>query len=251
MAVAYPWLSLRWRRALKRRWSRQLLEILGIRLKVGAGRTALPPGLIVSNHISWLDIFVINALAPAAFVSKAEVRAWPLIGWLCVHTETIFLERGSRAAAQRTRSVLVAHLRAGDHVALFPEGTTTVGDRVLPFHGALLQSAIDAGRPVLPLALRYVDRHGQPSRAPAYVGEVTLWQTLQAITCTGGLTAELRVLEPVVTSTTCARRALAQHCQAAIAWHLGARHASSVLLPEAEEHATTHLDPGVVWVDKS
>lgn len=220
VAAVYPWIDLRLRRALKRRWSRQLLETLGVRLKVSAGGTALPaPALVVSNHVSWLDIFAINALTPAAFVSKDDVRHWPLIGWLCAHTETIFLERGSRAAAQRTRETMIEHLHADVHVAVFPEGTTTGGDRVLPFHAALFQSAIDAATPVIPLALRYADGHGNPSRAPAYDGEITMWQCLRAIARAGGLTADLRVLEAIETRKT-GRRELSAHCHAAIAWHL-------------------------------
>ncbi len=228
--VAYPWIDARFRRALKRRWSRQLLEALGIRLKVGSGGTALPArGLVVCNHISWLDIYVINALTPAAFVSKDDVKHWPLIGWLCAHTETIFLERGSRAAAQRTRETMIGHLRSDVHVAVFPEGTTTGGDRVLPFHAALFQSAIDAASPVIPLALRYADRHGNPSRAPAYDGDITLWQCLRAIVRAGGLTADLRVLE-AIDPLSAGRRELSAHCRDAIAWHLGQRS----FLPHAE-----------------
>ena len=176
--------------------------------------------MLVSNHISWLDIFVINALTPAAFVSKDDVKGWPLIGWLCARTETIFLERGSRAAAQRTREAMLAELGSGAHVAVFPEGTTTAGDRVLPFHAALFQGAIDAAVPVVPLALRYVDAAGRSSRAPAYDGEVTLGQCLLAIARAGGLTAELRILAPL-DGASADRRHLASRCHHAIAWHLG------------------------------
>lgn len=215
VAVVYPWIDARFRRALKRRWSRQLLETLGIRMKVSSGGTAPPAGLVVCNHISWLDIYVINALTPAAFVSKDDVKHWPLIGWLCTHTETIFLERGSRAAAQRTRETLVGHLQFGVHVAVFPEGTTTGGDRVLPFHAALFQSAIDAAVPVVPLALRYTDHAGNPSRAPVYDGDITLWQCLRAIACAEGTGVSLTVLDPLTAATD--RRELAARCHAAIA----------------------------------
>lgn len=218
VATVYPWITARFRRALKRRWSRQLLETLGIRLKVGAGATALPPGLVVSNHISWLDIFVINALTPAAFVSKDDVQHWPLIGWLCAQTETIFLERGSRAAAQRTRETMIGHLQSAVPVAVFPEGTTTGGDRVLPFHAALFQSAIDAAAPVVPLALRYTDRAGNPSRAPAYDGDITLWQCLRAIARADGVRAGLIILAPLTADTD--RRELAARCHAAISGYL-------------------------------
>lgn len=212
-----------------------------MRLAVGAGATALPQrGLLVCNHVSWLDIFVINALAPAAFVAKDEVRRWPLIGWLCAHTETIFLERGSRAAAQRTRETIAARLRAGIRVAVFPEGTTSGGDRVLPFHAALLQGAIDAAAPAIPVALRYVDRSGNPSRAPAYDGAITLWQCLRAIARAPGLTAHLRVLAAVEAVDD--RRVLSAHCRAMIAWHLGQRNLAPSMAGTEEEEAGAASD---------
>lgn len=247
--VAYPWIDARFRRALKRRWSRQLLEVLGIRLKVGSGGMALPTGLVVCNHISWLDIFVINALSPAAFVSKAEVCGWPLIGWLCARTETIFLERGSRAAAQRTREAMTGQLRAGTHVAVFPEGTTTGGDRVLPFHAALFQGAIDAAVPVVPLALRYVDGRGDPSRAPAYDGDITMWQCLRAVARADGLCADLRVLE-TIDSAAHQRRELAEHCHAAIAWHLG-QHGFQQPAGNPEEAAGPEIVAGLPLAEES
>jgi len=232
VAVVFPWASQAVRRALKRRWSRQLVGTLGIKLdvvgatsrsfKLGAGGTVprIPHGLLVANHVSWLDIYVINALAPAVFVAKDDVRSWPLIGWLCANTDTIFLERGSRAAAQQTRAAIVEKLRAGLHVGVFPEGTTTGGERVLPFHSALFQGAIDATAPVLPLALRYLDAAGQPSRAPAYDGDITLWQSLGMIARSSGLTVQLRVLAPM-SGMAADRRQLAARSHEAIAFHLG------------------------------
>ncbi len=230
VAVVYPWLDDRWRRALKRRWSRQLLEMLGV--KLGAGDTAPPPGLIVCNHISWLDIFVINAITPAAFVAKAEVKDWPLIGWLCARTETLFLERGSRTSARRTIEAMVARLKRGIHVAVFPEGTTTAGEHVLPFHAALFQAAIEAQTQVVPLALRYADQRGNPSRAAAYVGDVTLWQCLCAIARANGLVAELRVLHALEPHDG-VRSELARQCRTRILLHLEGRRFLPVLPEEA------------------
>lgn len=218
--------------------------MLGIELRnAGAGKTAsVPSGMLVANHISWLDIFVINAFAPAAFVSKDDVRNWPLIGWLCTRTETIFLERGSRAAAQRARETMVAQLQAGAHVTVFPEGTTSAGDRVLPFHAALFQGAIDARMPVLPLALRYLDADGQPSRAPAYDGDITLMQCLLAIVRAGGLVAEIRILSPL-DSTLADRRHLAARCHHAIAWHLGhAGMPADTIIPSPSAVPTGHRE---------
>ncbi|MDP2795312.1 MAG: lysophospholipid acyltransferase family protein [Sulfurisoma sp.] len=217
VALVYPWASPSHRLSLTQRWSRRLLRGLGIELRV-SGTAA--DGLLVANHISFLDIFVINAVAPAAFVSKDDVRGWPLIGWLATRTDTIFLERGSRAAAQHARARLVEQLRAGRRAAVFPEGTTTIGDRVLPFHGALFQAAIDAGAPVTPLALRYTSRDGRRSAAPAYVDAITLWQCLRAIAAADGLVAHIEVLPPLPSLIT-DRRHLAAHAHRAIAHAVG------------------------------
>jgi 1-acyl-sn-glycerol-3-phosphate acyltransferase len=219
VAFFFPWLSERHRLALKKRWSRQLLVMLGVRLKFqGAlqSNATLPSGLIVANHISFLDIFVVNAIAPTAFVSKDDVRNWPLIGWLCTHTDTLFLERGSRSAAQRARENLVTHLRRGKRVALFPEGTTTSGDTVLPFHSALLQSAIDAGTAVTPIVLRYRADDGSHSTAPAYVDDVSVLECLRAIADEKRLYAEVVALEPLATLTV-DRRELSAHAHRLIA----------------------------------
>ena len=218
VAFIYPWLSEKHRLALKKRWSRQLLTILGVRLRYQGALQAdakLPTGLIVANHISFLDIFVVNAIAPTAFVSKDDIRNWPLIGWLSAHTDTLFLERGSRSAAQRARENLVHHLRRGRRVALFPEGTTTRGDTVLPFHSALLQSAIDAGTTVTPVVLRYRSDDGSHSTAPAYVDDISLLECLRSIANEKRLYAEVLAHAPLTTAAV-DRRELSAHAHRVI-----------------------------------
>lgn len=179
-ALVYPFCRPDTRLALRQRWSRRLLTLLGIQLEID-GPPIEPGCLLVANHISWVDIFVINALAPSAFVSKAEVRAWPIVGWLAAQNDTVFLRRGSRGHAKIVNAEIAALLEAGLNVAVFPEGTTTDGSHVLHFHAALLQPAIAAGKPVQPLAISYHAPDGTPSRAPAYVGEVSLVQCFAAI----------------------------------------------------------------------
>lgn len=195
-ALVYPLIGRPAQLKLKQRWSRQLLGMLGVRLQAEA--TPLPsPALLVANHISWLDIYVINALAPAAFVCKADVREWPLIGWLCERTETVFMPRGSRCAARQASEAVASRLRQGWRVAVFPEGTTSDGSEILPFHGALLQGAVDAGCRVQPLALRYTDAEGRPSTAAAYCGDTTLLQSLRRLASAPGLHARLDILPPL------------------------------------------------------
>jgi 1-acyl-sn-glycerol-3-phosphate acyltransferase len=172
--------------------------------------TAPAHGLLVANHISWLDIFAINAVAPTTFLSKDDVLQWPLIGWLARQAGTLFMERGSRAAAQRAKEHLVEELRSGTLVGVFPEGTTGFGDQVMPFHAALFQSAIDAEIVVVPTLIRYTDRQGVPSIAAAYVGETSLWECLRSIVRASGLTVHLEFL-PVIAAAGAERRQLAHH----------------------------------------
>lgn len=207
IAALFPFIGINLRRRLKQRWSKQLLQILGVALRAKGGA---PAGLIVANHVSFLDIYAINAVAPASFVSKDEVLNWPVIGWLSRHSETIFLERGSRSAAQRTREHLADKLKEGTLVSLFPEGTTSDGNQVLPFHAALLQSAIDVEAPVTPVALRYLDRYGNSTQAAAYAGETTMAECLWSIACSDGLVASVEVL-PRMETASVDRRHLSAH----------------------------------------
>lgn len=208
VALVFGWASPARRRSLRQAWSAQMLAILGMRLEV-QGEPFAAGSMLVANHISWLDIFVINALAPAAFVSKAEVRAWPLIGWLAARNDTVFLRRGSRGHARIVNAEIAGILAAGGHVAVFPEGTTTDGSHVLHFHGALLQPALEAGHPVQPVALAYAAADGRRSYAPAYDGDVSLGQCLAAIIGERGLVAGVRVAPALAADVCSDRRALA------------------------------------------
>ena len=149
------------------------------------------PALIVANHVSWLDIFVINALRPSAFVSKSEVRAWPFIGWLAAKNNTVFLRRGSRGHAKVVNEEIDGRLNSGEDVAIFPEGTTTDGTHLLGFHAALLQPAVETGRPVLPLAISYHDETGKHTTGPAFAGEATLIDSLSAVLASRSLIVHL------------------------------------------------------------
>ncbi len=165
-------------------WSRDMLRIMGVQLLV-RGQAPNGPCLVVANHISWLDILVINAAQPVRFVSKADVLRWPLLGRLVAGAGTLFIERESRRDAVRMVQIMAERLQAGDRVAVFPEGTTGDGRGLLPFHPNLLQSAIAADAPIVPVALRYVKANGQERHdAPVFVGSTTLvasiWTTLRA-----------------------------------------------------------------------
>lgn len=196
VAFVYPFVRQSVRLWLRQRWSRQLLGILGVHLDI-ARHTPVTRGLIVANHISWLDIYVIHALSPAAFVCKADVRDWPVIGWLCQHTDCIFIERGSRNAAMRTTRTLTDKLASGTVAAVFPEGTTSDGTRLLPFHGALLQAAIDAEVPVQPISLGYYDAAGKRTDAAAYYGDTSLLASIRNVVNAPALTVRAHILLPL------------------------------------------------------
>jgi len=166
-------------------WSAQLLQLLGIGLRVEGTPPVVGPVLLVSNHISWLDIATLHAARHCRFVSKADVRRWPLIGTLATGAGTLYIERESRRDAMRVVHQMADRLRQADILAIFPEGTTSNGVDLLPFHANLIQAAISAGAPVQPVALRFVDTaSGQTTLAPCYVGDDSLlgslWRTVTA-----------------------------------------------------------------------
>ncbi|MFM1979654.1 MAG: hypothetical protein RLZ68_919 [Pseudomonadota bacterium] len=165
-------------------WALALLAHLAIKLVV-KGMQQPGPVLLVSNHISWLDIVVIHATGHCRFVSKADVQHWPVVGTLASGSGTLYIERESRRDALRVVHHMAERLQAGDVLAVFPEGTTGDGSTVLPFHANLLQAAIAAQAPVQPLALHFVD--GATTAIcfdPCYIGDDTLlqsvWRTLRS-----------------------------------------------------------------------
>ncbi|NTV11687.1 MAG: 1-acyl-sn-glycerol-3-phosphate acyltransferase [Zoogloea sp.] len=210
VAVWFPILGHKMRCHLRMAWARNLLAILGVRLET-RGVPVSPGALLVANHVSWLDIYLINALQPVAFVSKAEVRDWPVIGWLARSSDTIFLHRGSRGHARQVNAEIAAQLERG-HVAVFPEGTTTDGTHVLHFHAALLQPALDAGHPVQPLAVSYHTEDGARSLSPAYDGDITLGECLAAIIGERRLVARVTAL-PALESAGATRKAIAENAR--------------------------------------
>lgn len=183
--VRFPRLSPQQREQVVSDWARGMLAVMGIALERRGEPVANGPTLLVSNHISWLDILVLHAGRYARFVAKADVHHWPLIGPLATGAGTLYIERESRRDAMRVVHHMAESLRAGDVLAVFPEGTTGDGQGLLPFHANLLQAAIVVDAPVQPVALRFVDSATrQTSLAPCYIGDDTLvgslWRTLTA-----------------------------------------------------------------------
>ena len=191
-------------------WSRKLLRVLGIELQV---QGPISPGarLVVANHISWLDISAVHAVMPEArFVSKADVKTWPLLGKMVDAAGTLYIERTSKRDALRVVHQTADALKAGDTVAFFPEGTTGRGPELLPFHGNLLQSAIATGTPIQPLVLRWHEPAHRFSPAAEFVGEMTLVQSLWSVVCAQGLAVDVRFLPLQPVSPDAERRLLAE-----------------------------------------
>ena len=183
--VRFPQLSIEQREARVQAWALQLLALWGIHLRVQGQPVLTGPALIVANHISWLDISVIHAARHCRFVSKSDIRAWPLVGTLATGAGTLYIERTSRKDALRMVKDMADAMKDGDVIAVFPEGTTSDGRELLPFHANLIQAAILAQAPVQPMSLQFVDAStGEPSFAPCYIGDDTLigsmWRTLTA-----------------------------------------------------------------------
>jgi 1-acyl-sn-glycerol-3-phosphate acyltransferase len=171
------------REARVQAWSLRMLEVLGVRLELRGQPPATGGVLLVANHISWLDILVMHASRYCRFVSKADVKHWPLIGTLATGGGTIYIERESRRDALRVVHHVAESLKGGDVVAVFPEGTTSDGRTLLPFHANMIQAAVSAGAAVQPVGLRFVDTAtGAVSLTPCYVDDDTLlgsaWRTL-------------------------------------------------------------------------
>lgn len=209
MALRFPSLDAAGRQDRIRWWSAKLVRVAGLRLYC-SGVAQPGAALLLANHISWLDIAAIHAVAPRArFVSKADVLAWPLLGWLIKNAGTLFIERERKRDALRVLHQVAAALTDGDMVGVFPEGTTGSGRELLPFHANLLQSAISTATPVQGVALRYSDAVHSVSPAAEFLGDTTLLQSVWRMLSTPGLSVHVQLL-PALASTHAERRALTE-----------------------------------------
>jgi 1-acyl-sn-glycerol-3-phosphate acyltransferase len=185
IVLLFPRLPRQQRDSRVQAWARGMLKRLAIELVLVGTPARTGPMLMVSNHISWLDILALHAVCHCRFVAKADVLRWPVLGTMASGAGTLYVKRESRRDAMRMLSQMAQALRDGDILAVFPEGTTGDGSSVLPFHSSLIQAAIAADAPVQPVALSVVDRRsGMASRAVTYMGDDSLlgslWRTFRA-----------------------------------------------------------------------
>jgi 1-acyl-sn-glycerol-3-phosphate acyltransferase len=204
-----------------RNFARGILRILNVRVKVeGEIPDARARTVIVANHVSWLDIWVVHAVCPVRFVAKSDIRRWPVIGWLVGRAGTIFIERERRHDTARTNRQVIEALERGERVAVFPEGTTTDGSEVKPFHASLFQPALGANARVVPAAIRYPRDDGTLNLDAAYAGERSLMQSVRLILRQRLVEVELK-FAAVIEVRGKTRRALAHESQQAIVHALG------------------------------
>jgi 1-acyl-sn-glycerol-3-phosphate acyltransferase len=246
VATRFPHATPAQRAELNRRWSIEMLRRSGMKLVVHNDEARLDAGvLVVGNHVSWIDIYVINAWRPTPFVSKAEIRKWPVVGWLAQQLGTVFVQREKRSDAKRIMHELANRLLAGEMMCVFPEGTTTDGTSLLPFHANMFQAAVSASAPVQPICLMYEDARGMLSTAPAYIGDMSLNDSLDALLRAAPLTAHLYVCNPLAPGAD--RRLLASEAQAAVQAALDRmRGAPAVATPEpviAPVTSSSHNSP--------
>ena len=213
--LGYPLMSPARRRLALQRFSARLARLLAARLMVHGEPPGMRPYLLASNHVSWLDIFVINAATPTRFVAKSEVRDWPLIGWLCVKAETLFIERDRRRDLARIDALLANALRDGAGMGVFLEGTTTDGREVLPFHGSLLRPAQITGTPIYPVAIRYLRGDGEICVEAAYDGDKSAFDTLKGMLTQREFHVHVHFLPPLA-SGGAPRKALALAAREAV-----------------------------------
>jgi 1-acyl-sn-glycerol-3-phosphate acyltransferase len=201
VALCYPLMPALRRDAVTRRWSRVLLFLCGVKIRVEGKPADSAAALWVANHVSWVDIFVMNSVRGTSFISKDDVRGWPVVGWLVAGAGTVFISRGQRQVIPDVARQMRERFDCGRAVGLFPEGAASPGLDVGPFHASLFEAAIKADVAVQPIALRYIHR-GRRTAYLSYEGDQTLLQNMWLLLGTTGAVVEI-VFLPAIPSARC------------------------------------------------
>jgi lyso-ornithine lipid O-acyltransferase len=214
----FVWFWPRMARAFPMHYHRLVCRILGIRVELSGKLPERGPLLIVSNHVSWLDIVVLSAVAPVSFVAKKEVASWPFFSSLARLQRTVFVDRGRRHATASSRNDMRERLRAGDILVLFPEGTSSDGRRVLPFKSSFFGAAEIDGVLVQPVSIAYRGHRNLPMNRrlmPSYAwyGDMDLAPHLLEALAAGPVEAAVICHPPLSLSGELTRKALARHAE--------------------------------------
>ena len=195
----FPVINRKLKKLLIKRWSSLLLKIFKINLVVNNDLKKILSKknyLIVSNHISWLDIFIINSAYPVAFVAKQSISKWPILSWLVKASETIFIDRKRITKIKVTLKEVENFLENKGSICIFPEGTSTDGSQLLNFKSNLLQTAINKNISVLPIAIQYF--HNQKfCSAPAYYADLSLLDSIINLIKLNNIEAKLTILTEI------------------------------------------------------
>jgi 1-acyl-sn-glycerol-3-phosphate acyltransferase len=206
------------------RWATNVLLILNIEVHCDGLTPAASTGLLVANHLSWLDILVIQSLSPGVFVAKSEVRRWPLIGAMAQACATIFVERSSPRSTRAMIDNTIAAFEQGYSVIAFPEGTSSDGSGVAVFHANIFEGAIKAETNVQPITLRYVHATtGLPNDAALFIGDMTLLSSLRKVMASSTIRTQVHIGE-LIDSQGHTRRSLANLTQQSIRRQLTRHH---------------------------
>lgn len=218
--VLFPRLDRPQRLAHGHKWAQRVLRILGVEIQCDGASLPATAGLVVSNHLSWLDILVIQSLMPAVFVAKAEVRGWPLIGWMAHSCATIFVNRSSRLSAREMADSAASLIEQGFSVVAFPEGTSGDGSELGAFHSNIFEAAIKAGALVQPVTLKHLHAlTGMPARAALFIDDMTLMDSLKNVRATPNIKIQVH-LGDCIPSAGHGRKSLAQQAHQSIRDHL-------------------------------
>jgi lyso-ornithine lipid O-acyltransferase len=246
LSVYFSWPA---RRSIPVMYHRSLCRLIGVRLQIVGSCGAQRPLLIVANHSSWLDIIAISAAAPVIFVAKREVASWPLFGLLAKLQRSVFVDRQRRHKTAEVNAEIAERLLDGDPVVLFGEGTSSDGNRVLPFRTALIgaaHTALEAANvghvSVQPLSIAYARRHGVPldrneRRAVAWYGGAALWPHLLEVLRRGALDVVVTWGEPVAYGADSDRKRIAGELETSVRRLTAAARCGRVPIPALSKRA--------------
>jgi 1-acyl-sn-glycerol-3-phosphate acyltransferase len=228
LQLLFLWTGSRYARTFPHWYHRQVCRIVGIKLHVD-GNIARDHGvLLISNHVSWIDITVLSAVAPVSFVAKQEVSTWPFVSWLAKLQRSVFVDRNRKSEVTGKANEILERLKSGDHVVLFAEGTSSDGNSVVPFKTPLFAAAKPSGGQKLgvdicaqTLAVTYTKLHGLPlcrrgRPLVAWYGDMDLASHAWRLLGLGPLDAYIRIGPPVPLDEFADRKALARYAEAKV-----------------------------------
>ena len=194
-----------------RAWQGGLMRVFGFRVR-GSGTPLPGAAVFVANHVSWIDIVALHSQRMMGFVAKQEIRGWPLVGWLATRGGTIYHQRGDQASLGGVLHEMLARLRSGRSVGVFPEGRTRDGREIGPFHARIFLAAVEAGVPVQPVVLRYGTGGAAQSEVAFAPGE-SFFANFLRILGDPARVAEVRFLEPIAPGAVDGRRRIAEEAR--------------------------------------